>query len=104
MIKDFIMTSVEVLKRKIDGYVFNDEYIIFEIFLGYDYFRINVKRDVISKEKYEEYMVLGPDYLVGNDLAYLKEVLPAFYSYLYENDGFTNDKINDLSKYKIGLS
>ena len=99
-----LMTSIDVINRnRNNSFVFNDEFIIFDIVKGYDYFKINVRRDCITKEKYNEFIALGPDYLMGNRLAYLKEVVPAFYSFLYVNDALYNEKMNDLKKYQIGL-
>lgn len=74
------------------------------MFKGYNYFRVNTKRDAITKRKYKEFLVLGPENLERSGLRNLVELLPAFCVYLYENELFDDEQLNDLSKYYICLA
>ena len=105
MIEKFILNSIDIIRKNKDrDFVFDEEYIIFEVFRGFHYFRINPKRSVITEAKYNDFIVLGPEPLKQSQFRTLNELLPAFYAFLYENNLFDDIALNDLSKYYIGLA
>ena len=69
------------------------------------YFCVDIPKDIISSEKREELIALGPDYISGglSNNVIFDYILAPFYWFLYKNDLLNNEKYCDLCKYTFGL-
>jgi len=98
VLKNFISGLLKVLKTPYEG--------DFDVFNSKTVFRVDIPSEYVSDEKREEFLGLGPDYLIAqfSQNVIVENVLPAFYLNLF-NRGKLSEKSLDtnLRKYKIGL-
>ena len=68
---------------------------------------VYIPKTFIDKELYNEYLFLGPDFLLGakgiTDSVLFQCVLPAFYFNLVKEDLTTHEEYTKLQNYQIGL-
>ena len=68
---------------------------------------VYIPKTFIDKELYNEYLFLGPDFLLGakgiTDSVLFQCVLPAFYFNLVREDLTTHEEYTKLQNYQIGL-
>ena len=70
------------------------------------YFRVYFPKGIISEERYNNLMVLGPDWIFG-EFSYdvlMDYVYPALFWFLYEEDEMNNEEYLDFKKYMFGLA
>ena len=70
-----------------------------------NYFIVDIPKENISKEKQENLLHLGPDYLKGSlpVETIFNYILAPFYYFLYKNNLLDNEEYNDLANYMYGL-
>lgn len=83
-------------------------YYQFVVFKGGFTCRVFVPSSYISKDLYDEYLGLGPDYLMGakgmNTNVLFHYVLPAYYCNLIYDDLYENEEYLKLHEYQVGLA
>ncbi len=84
------------------------KYYKFEVFKGGYVFKAYIPISYIDKELFNEYIGLGPDYLMGakgiTNEALFRYILPAFYYNLIYDDLTDNEELLKLQDYMIGLA
>lgn len=77
---------------------------LFDVLLSNNYIKVFIPKDLVSKEAYEEYIGLGPDYLMGAFYpnAIEEYILPHYLMFLLLNDKLDEEEYN-LKDARIGL-
>ncbi len=77
---------------------------LFDVILSENYFKVFIPKDLVSEHKYNSFMLLGKDYLLGSFEPFIieKYILPHYLMYAFLNDKL-DDQTFDLKKAEIGL-
>ena len=69
------------------------------------YFRFILPETIITKEKYDNFRALGPDYLIGtlHPEEIFEHLVPYLYSELASEGLLKHDELKDYEKYQIGI-
>ena len=69
------------------------------------YFDFELPKTIITKEKYENFMGLGPDYIMGNltPSQMFQYLVAPLYVELARADVLSVDEFKDIGKYQMGL-
>ena len=70
------------------------------------YFRVDLPQRTITPERYQNLMVMGPDYLEGEfsrDIT-LDYIFPALFWFLYEVEEYNNESYLKYGNYMFGLA
>lgn len=101
MIEDFIKDVFEVLNQDVNKLIDDGKHIEFDVFKGEYLFSFITNKNDYTVKKCDEMMVKGPDHLRGTSFCSCKELVPAYFAFLFDIDGFENNEINQLRDYKI---
>lgn len=102
--KDFIERLLKILNVR---FKYDDAFCAFDVLApNRRYFKVNIPKELVGQELYYEFLALGPDDLKSSKLSHLTKeyILPSFYIFLYKENLFDQDGVNDLANYQIGLS
>jgi hypothetical protein len=104
-IKRFI-ANVRSSSDNINNWIENDTHLMEAFLYTKFYFRFILPETIITKEKYDNFRGLGPDYLIGtlHPEEIFEHLVPYLYSELASEGLLKHDELKDYGKYQIGLA
>ena len=110
-VKDFICRLIAAIIKYETGDYYRDDTNLMDLIApkstrSVEYlFKIDLPEKIISDDDIEEYIALGPDYLISPKLSpstIYEYIVPTFFIFLSEYQGFDDPELNCLDQYKIG--
>ncbi len=104
---DFLKLFIQNMFNNIDTYENLEEIDVFINTQDMKQFntKVYIPKTIINEKKHEEFLVLGPDYLIGQlePETIFNYILAPLYVNLAKNDLIDNKEFRKLASYQIGL-
>ncbi len=104
--KEFIINLLDTKNRSVYYYDYDNYYQMEGFYYkSQHYILFFLPKELMSDDKYNEYLGLGPDFMIGqlNQNVIFKYFIPYLYLDLAEENLLDNNEFKDITKYKVGL-